>query len=181
MICPVDPPKSRFIHAKDEAFLEDLHPPLRHAALRHLLLTRQRAEEHKSAFRVHIGQVFRSPEKQIELYRRGRSYDHSERRWRVVDRSRIVTNAQPDKTAHCVTDKDGKPASRAYHITLLEPDRDNLLPDKDPRWAIPTAVLSDLLQAHAFPRIISGAFFSTIPGGDWQHFEQAHWRRELGR
>lgn len=174
-----DPPGSRYTDADDDRRIEQLSPALRNIACGHLLHTQAMVRDLEADFRVHIGETYRDPARQWELFKRGRIYDHERRRWVVRERNRIVTNARPDKTAHCVTLDDGTPDARAYHITLFEPDADRLIPDRDPRWALAVAALAEI--GGLTQKITAGAFFRSIPGGDWAHFEQTDWRREARR
>lgn len=134
-------------------------------------------------FRAIIFEAAREPARQWALYRRGRRYDKAKRKWVVVDRSRIFTNATPDSSAHCVQTPDGKPASMAADIVILLRTKSTWrgetrysgawLWDQHPAWSfVPAAAASC-----GYEEIDIGAAFKSIRGGDWPHIQRANWRR----
>lgn len=148
----------------ERVLIHQLAPDLRAMATMHLLECRSLLPDTL----VSLRDTFRSPARQMELYKRGRR--RSKNRWIKV--GPVVTNATPDDTAHCVT-QDGLPAACAWHIVLQDPETKHWLQDGDTRWAAPVHALNvlgygDLIRA--------GCFFKSIPGGDWAHFEAADWR-----
>ena len=114
---------------------------------------------------AYIASTYRSPEKQLELYSRGRKkVGH---KW-IRTGGKIVTRALPYQTPHCKTLEDGTPASCAIDIALVE--NGMWLRDWDERWSIiPTAVAMVNRE-----KLKSGAFFRSIR--DYPHVELRNWK-----
>lgn len=157
--------------------IELLYPPLQAIALRVLARVRELIPVVSGARFIdsRLGSTWRDPETQWALYTRGREQLANGQWRRVRDRNGkfkpIVTNATPEQSAHChVVGEPRVAASLAFHIDLLEGG--HYLRDAHPAWAlVPAAaylVTGELLS--------SGAFFASIPGGDWAHLEVRGWK-----
>lgn len=148
-------------------WLDTLHPEFRSYALEVYRKAKSLADV--AGCGIYVASAYRSPERQWELYKRGRKKVGVD--WVRVPGGRVVTNAQPDKTPHCAT-RNGKPSALAIDIALTE-ERDGKLQwltDYDVRWSIiPTAV-----ALTAPDKLQSGAFFRTIR--DYPHVEWKEWR-----
>jgi hypothetical protein len=106
-----------------------------------------------SLWRVELNETSRSPEDQLAAIARGASH------------------APPGKAPHCVRKQDGTPAAMAADFWILDRATGALAPDGALVWAVIPCVALEVAPG----KLASGAFFRTIPGGDWPHLEWRGW------
>lgn len=148
---------------------EELHPEFR--PLAQSILTHVAHLCALSGCKWSIASGFRDPEKQWELYKKGRKQVGVD--WVRIQGQSVVTNARPDQTPHCIT-LQGKPASCAVDIALLQDGK--YLPDKDPRWGIIGAAIG---LSGATSSVSWGGMFSSIR--DFPHIELKDWKKHVGK
>lgn len=115
----------------------------------------------------YIASSYRTPEEQWDLYKKGRKKVGVD--WVRIPGKRVVTNATPGKTPHCLH-RDGKPAACAIDIALVEDGA--WLPDDDPRWCIVGMAVS--LTGHE--KLTWGGMWRSLR--DMPHVELIGWREE---
>ena len=115
--------------------------------------------------------IDRSHDRQWGLYRKGRIAitRQGDIEWVIVDKKKIVTNATPAKSPHCIRNKDGTPASCAVDVALLDEDG-RYLPDEHPAWAFIPAACA-IVDAE---QLAAGGMWKGLR--DWVHVELAGWR-----
>lgn len=152
--------------------LDKLHPDFVPLVKRVLVHVAHLAE--LSACSWYVASTWRDPAKQMTLFKKGREKVGGV--WTRIPGHRVVTNAMPQDTPHCVTIGD-KPASCAIDIALVSdaPGGRVWLSDDDPRWGIvPAAVaLTDP------SKLVSGAMWSSLR--DWPHVQLKNWRSYVGK
>ncbi|MEL6183372.1 MAG: hypothetical protein AAFU79_02025 [Myxococcota bacterium] len=138
-------------------------------------------ERHPYQFDARIMETHRAPERQWQLFRKGRRLVKG--KWHRVGRT--VTNARPHQSAHCVTMEDGTPAAMAADFWVVckvpitwrgkHAQAGHILPDGHAAWAcIPAAA-----WIAGGEQVRIGAAFGTIQ--DWPHVELADWRKRAPR
>jgi len=143
--------------------LSQLHPDFHPLAVELLEVLQDFCEDAGCTY--YIASSWRSPGRQMELYKRGRK--KVGKRWIRIPGTQKVTNAMPHQTPHCVT-RDGEPASCALDIALV--DKGAWLKDYDQRWSLIPAAASVVS-----PLLVSGGFFRGIR--DFPHVELQYWKQ----
>ena len=118
----------------------------------------------------YIASAYREPDRQWELYKKGRKKVGVD--WVRVQGQRVLTNAKPNQTPHCVTLGEN-PASCALDIALVSdgPEGRRWLSDSDPRWGIIGAAIA---LSGASEELSWGGMFRSIR--DFPHVELKDWR-----
>lgn len=152
----------------DRARIEELYKPMQALVLETLDRAQDMLDEAEpKRWRAKLADAWRSPERQMEMFRKGRVFVDDV--WRPVAGQKTVTNALPSQSAHCVCSMDGSPASMACDLWVVDAKTGELAADREIVWSIiPCAAFQ------AGPRVLSsGAFFTTIR--DWPHIEWRGW------
>ena len=140
-------------------YLKECHPEFRGLAKK--LLTHVSHLCSLTGCAWYLASVYRSPEKQWELYQKGRRKIGVD--WAKIPGEKVVTYAKPEDTPHCVAE-----GSCAIDVALTENGK--WLPDNDPRWSIiGTAVALTNREALTW-----GGTWSRLR--DCPHVELTDWR-----
>lgn len=158
--------------ATDKQKIQQLAECMREGA-RNVLVEAQRLldETDPGKYEVRVHSTWRSPEVQLARYMEGRARTRDGTIF-VYDQKQVVTNAVPAASAHCIVASDGvTPASMALDLWILDREQGALLPNRHLAWSvIPFAAYRSPVD------LVSGAFFRSIPGGDWPHLEHPLWQ-----
>ena len=164
--------------------LLDLVAPIVRAKVSHFMATALA----RRRYRFLVVSAYSSASQQLELVRKGREWDKANRKYVVVDKSLVVTNAFPDETAHCVTTLDGKPAAVGIDLIPLDLEGRPLwsLPAESPiqleaRWTqtykIPQQIVWEEIYALASKSGLDplGDAWGKFLSWDKGHFEEPGW------
>lgn len=150
-----------------------LHPEFKPLVM--TLLTHVAHLASLSSCRWYVASAYRSPEKQMELYKKGRKLVGVDWVLDPITKINRVTNARPEQTPHCITTPEGKPASCAVDIALVElGESPTWLDRKDPRWGIIGAAIG---LSRASSKLLWGGQFDSIR--DFPHVELRNWRKHV--
>jgi len=139
--------------------IDHLYAPMRPLISGVLAKANELLKQRQDNLRVVVHDTHRSWEQQAANYAKGRTTP-----------GKIVTNAKPQESAHCILTQGGLPASMAADLWVLTPDG-KLVRDAHPAWA----VIPFAAYLVAGDRLAMGAAFSSIRGGDWPHLEWNGW------
>lgn len=117
--------------------------------------------------------TWRSAIEQRQLFSGGREYEQESGIWRVVDKKKVVTNADAGTSAHNVVTEDSQPASVAMDIIPMSPDGVLLWNTKRDTWQ----KVWDLAWDFGFDPLgdTVGAYYE----GDLGHLEEPGWKVKL--
>jgi peptidoglycan L-alanyl-D-glutamate endopeptidase CwlK len=102
--------------------------------------------------------TWRSHETQNKLFAQGRT-----------EPGKIVTNARPEKSAHCVTKRGGVPWAMGWDVLLIKDGK--MLPDDDHLWHL----VPGFAKFVGGTKILCGADFKSLKK-DMAHSEMAGWK-----